>query len=151
MQLNAYIQKAEFADNLEFPQKDCLRTRKLSNYNYVMLPSKHLMGWLVVCPSAIFGSSVSRGLSARTITFTILTFLDNFDNFTISFFFVYNFYSFGNFWLDTCGLWDIAYNYDNREPEFTTSFVTWQLRVTLDSIRNSCDVHLGLGESNTLI
>ena len=27
---------------------------------------------------------------------------------------------------------------DNWEPEFMTIFVTWQLRVTLDSIRNSC-------------
>ena len=29
---------------------------------------------------------------------------------------------------------------DNWEPEFMTIFVTWQLIVTLDSIRNSCDV-----------
>ena len=28
----------------------------------------------------------------------------------------------------------------NWEPEFMTIFVTWQLIVTLDSIRNSCDV-----------
>ena len=35
-----------------------------------------------------------------------------------------------------------AYNSDNWEPEFTTIFVTWQLRVTLDSIRNSCNVLL---------
>ena len=26
------------------------------------------------------------------------------------------------------------------EPEFMTTFVTWQLRVTLDNIRNSCNV-----------
>ena len=32
------------------------------------------------------------------------------------------------------------YNSENQEPEFMTIFVTWQLRVTLDSIRNSCDV-----------
>ena len=42
-------------------------------------------------------------------------------------------------WL-TCGIWDTDYNYDNWEPEFMTIFVAWQLRVTLDSIRNSCDV-----------
>ena len=36
---------------------------------------------------------------------------------------------------ETCGLWDIDYNYENWEPEFMTIFVTWQLRVTLDSIR----------------
>ena len=42
-------------------------------------------------------------------------------------------------WL-TCDIWDTDYNYDNWEPEFMKIFVTWQLRVTLDSIRNSCDV-----------
>ena len=46
--------------------------------------------------------------------------------------------------LKACGLWDIDYNSDNWEPEFMTSFVTWQLRVTLDSIRNSCDVFINL-------
>ena len=40
------------------------------------------------------------------------------------------------------------YNTVNWEPGFMTIFVTWQLIVTLDSIRNSCDVlpmmtHLG--------
>ena len=44
-------------------------------------------------------------------------------------------------WL-TCDIWDTDYNYDNWEPEFMTMFVTWQLRVTLDSIRNSCDVFI---------
>ena len=42
--------------------------------------------------------------------------------------------------LETCDIWDTDYNSDNWEPEFMTIFVTWQLRVTLDSIRNSCDV-----------
>ena len=37
-------------------------------------------------------------------------------------------------------IWDTDYNSDNWEPEFMTIFVTWQLIVTLDSIRNSCDV-----------
>ena len=41
---------------------------------------------------------------------------------------------------ETCDIWDTDYNSDNWEPEFMTIFVTWQLRVTLDSIRNSCDV-----------
>ena len=41
---------------------------------------------------------------------------------------------------ETCDFWDIDYNFDNWEPEFMTVFVTWQSRVTLDSIRNSCDV-----------
>ena len=41
--------------------------------------------------------------------------------------------------LVTCDIWDTDYNSDNWEPEFMTTFVTWQSRVTLDSIRNSCD------------
>ena len=40
----------------------------------------------------------------------------------------------------TCDTWDTDYNFENWEPEFMIIFVTWQLRVTLDSIRNSCDV-----------
>ena len=44
--------------------------------------------------------------------------------------------------LETCDIWDTDYNSDNWEPEFMTIFVTWQLIVTLDSIRNSCDVLL---------
>ena len=37
-------------------------------------------------------------------------------------------------------IWDTDYNSDNWEPEFMTICMTWLLRVTLDSIRNSCDV-----------
>ena len=40
----------------------------------------------------------------------------------------------------TRDIWDTDHNYDNWEHEFMTIIVTWQLRVTLDSIRNSCDV-----------
>ena len=40
----------------------------------------------------------------------------------------------------SCDIWGTNYNYDNWEPEFMTIFVTWHLRVTLDSIRNSCHV-----------
>ena len=40
--------------------------------------------------------------------------------------------------LETCDIWDTDYNSDNWEPEFMTIFVTWQLIVTLDSIRNVC-------------
>ena len=40
----------------------------------------------------------------------------------------------------TCYIWDTDYNSDNWEPEFMTIFVTWQLIVTLNSIRNYCDV-----------
>ena len=45
--------------------------------------------------------------------------------------------------LETCELgdnWDTDYNTDNWEPGLMTIFVIWQLIVTLDSIRNSCDV-----------
>ena len=42
--------------------------------------------------------------------------------------------------LETCDIWDTDYNSDNWEPEFMTIFVTSQLIVTLDSIRNSCDI-----------
>ena len=42
--------------------------------------------------------------------------------------------------LVTCDIWDTDYNFDHWEPEFMTFFVAWQLRGTLDSIRNSCDV-----------
>ena len=54
--------------------------------------------------------------------------------------------------VETCGLWDIDYKSDNWEPEFMTIFVTWQLIVTLDSIRNSCDVLLmtSLSDANDL-
>ena len=41
---------------------------------------------------------------------------------------------------ETCDIWDTDYNSDSWEPEFMTFFVSWQLRATLDSIRNSCDV-----------
>ena len=41
---------------------------------------------------------------------------------------------------ETCDIWDTDNNSDNWEPEFMKIFVAWQLIVTLDSIRNSCDV-----------
>ena len=44
--------------------------------------------------------------------------------------------------LRCCDIWDTDYNTDNWEPEFMTIFVIWQLIVTLDSIRNSCDVFI---------
>ena len=42
----------------------------------------------------------------------------------------------------TCDIWDTDYNTDNWESAFMTIFVTWQFIVTLDSIRNSCNVFL---------
>ena len=41
---------------------------------------------------------------------------------------------------ETCDIWDTDNNSDNWEPEIMTIFVIWQLIVTLDSIRNSCNV-----------
>ena len=37
--------------------------------------------------------------------------------------------------LETCNIWDTDYNSDNWEPEFVTSCVTWQLRVTVEFLR----------------
>ena len=37
--------------------------------------------------------------------------------------------------------YETDYNTDNWEPGLMTIFVAWQLIVTLDSIRNSCDVY----------
>ena len=48
--------------------------------------------------------------------------------------------------IGTCDIWDTDYNTDNSEPGFMTIFVFWQLIVTLDSIRNSCDVFEGFQE-----
>ena len=42
--------------------------------------------------------------------------------------------------LVTCDIWDTDYNYGNWESVFMIIFVTLQWRVTLDNIRNSCDV-----------
>ena len=41
---------------------------------------------------------------------------------------------------DNCDMSNTVNNSDDWEPEFMTIFVTWQLRVTLDSICNSYDV-----------
>ena len=38
-------------------------------------------------------------------------------------------------------IWDTDYNSDNWELHFLSIFVTWQFRVTLDSMCNSCDVY----------
>ena len=45
-----------------------------------------------------------------------------------------------NFWQS----W-LKWHRQSQWPEFMTIFVTWQLRVTLDSIRNSCDVYTKTG------
>ena len=79
---------------------------------------------------------------------TILTIFDNFENIFGQFLTMidnfdksYNcFYHFDN-WKDNPGdIWYTDCNSDNWEPKLMAIFVTWQLIVTLDSIRNSCDV-----------
>ena len=66
------------------------------------------------------------------------TFLELFWNFFGTFFKLsWNFFGSS---LHTLQLRHSDYYSDNWEPEFKTIFATWQLRVTLDSIRNSCDV-----------
>ena len=42
--------------------------------------------------------------------------------------------------IETFDSWGTDYYSDNWEHKFMTFFVSWQLRATLDSIRNSCDV-----------
>ena len=42
--------------------------------------------------------------------------------------------------IETFESWGTDFYSDKREHELMTIFVSWQLRVTLDSIRNSCDV-----------
>ena len=51
----------------------------------------------------------------------------------------------------TWDIWETDYNSDNWDPEFITIFVAWQLRVKLDSIRNSCDVLFETSEFLTRI
>ena len=75
--------------------------------------------------------------------FRFLTIFTSTDNLTI----LDNFGQFLQFWIiltmiipETCCLWDIDYNSDNWEPKFVTLFMTWQFRVSLDRICNSCDV-----------
>ena len=71
--------------------------------------------------------------------FDNLWMLTTFDNF-------HNFLQFNNFDHDENDnpgdMWHTDYNYDNWEPGFMTILNTWQLRVTLDSIRTSCDVFI---------
>ena len=47
---------------------------------------------------------------------------------------------------ETCDIWDTDNHSDNWEPEIMTIFVIWQLIVTLDSIRYSCDVFFAKNE-----
>ena len=49
--------------------------------------------------------------------------------------------------IGTCDIWDTDYNTNNWVPGFMKIFITWQLIVTLDSIRNSCDVFRIYGPS----
>ena len=65
---------------------------------------------------------------------------DNFDNFFTIQTIAFTILTIEKTILETCDIWDTDYDSDNWEPEFMTIFVIWQLIVTLDTIRNSCDV-----------
>ena len=56
-----------------------------------------------------------------------------------------------HFQLMTCDIWDTDYNIDKWESGFMTIFVTWQLMVTLESIRNSCNVFTKELPQNTTV
>ena len=44
--------------------------------------------------------------------------------------------------IEICDIWDTDYSSDNWDLEFMTIFVNWQLRMTVDSIRNSFNVFI---------
>ena len=46
--------------------------------------------------------------------------------------------------LETSDIWDTDYNSDNWELDFMIIFFTWQFRVTLGSIHNSCYVYFSV-------
>ena len=94
-----------------------------------------------------------------TNIFTILIIFDNFDNFDDHWQFLTIFTMCDTFWqcwnFDSLDNWNnkdnyLFYHFDNFKRQswkfwqlrtwIQTIFVTWQLRVTLDSIHNSCDV-----------
>ena len=70
-----------------------------------------------------------------------LTILTKFDNFYY-FWQFWQFFEVWQFWLYWQSWWPVTFEtLIFWKPEFMTIFVTWQLRVTLDSIRNYCDVY----------
>ena len=71
-------------------------------------------------------------LTILAIFYNLITY-DNWDNWD-------NWDNFEKTVLQTCDIWDTGYSSDNWEPEYMTIFGTGHLIVTLDSIRNSCDV-----------
>jgi hypothetical protein len=93
--------------------------------------------WQFLTILTIFNNLNNSWKFWQILTFLIIfTIFYNLNNFNL----VFQFCHFDD-WKDNPGdLWDTDYNSDNWEPEFMTIFVTWQLIVTLDSIRNSWDV-----------
>ena len=85
-----------------------------------------------------FWYTTSAPETCSQLFLNLLNFSPTFSTFfqPISFFSQLFFFKF----CSTCDIWDTDYNTDNWEPGIMTIFVTWQLIVTLDSIRNSCDV-----------
>ena len=78
---------------------------------------------------------------------TNLTIFDKFDNFwqiwqIFNFCLILKMLTTFKTILETCNIWDTDYNSDNWELEFMIIIVSWQLRVTGDSICNSCNVYI---------
>ena len=94
--------------------------------------SQHYRVTLETCDLWDIWSDIWSDLLMSILMTILMTIFD--DNFWWQFFWTY-------FQLVTCDIWDTDYNTDNWETGFMTIFVTWQLIVTLDSIRNSCDVY----------
>ena len=93
----------------------------------------------------------TQTFGGKTMTFFITIFYDNFWWPFLMTIFYYNFWwQFLMIFLMTilviiviigiCDIWDTYYNIDNWEPGFMTIIGTWHFFVTLDSIRNSCNV-----------
>ena len=95
---------------------------------------------LLLATHAEFVTSLSRGVCLRLQLSTLIIVEGSDDLWRFACGDVFDIFWQSLVILETCDIWDTDYNYDNWEPDFMTIFVTWQLRVTLDSIRNSCDI-----------
>ena len=116
----------------------------ISGYNWINMPQFILCFiWFHFMPF-LFGDAITKPLVGlvKFGTFATLNTILTIETFM-------TFMTFVQWWGDLtwpkkslrcCDIWDTDYNTDNWEPEFMTIFVIWQLIVTLDSIRNSCDV-----------
>ena len=136
----------------------CLKTNKSLCKHclvcYIKIPKNHGILFSKIPGS---GSEVNPGIPLEPVSLTaffpfLMTDFD--DNFRWQFWTMLAIFdNFDKFWqlrqffdnfektvLETCDIWDTDYSSNNWEPEFLTIFGTWQSIVTLDSIRNSCEV-----------